>query len=125
MLDSETVYTVGEPIPYVSIYGYDKRRLPILRADDGTVVGHAKEEIVKGEDGQEVSRTFYTRDINRNPGMLRFYASPEALIVGFGGKVEPKKGTVLRKKVAAARPKKKVAASKRAKKPASRVKKVA
>jgi hypothetical protein len=64
MLESETVYTVGEPIPYDSIYGYDKRRFPILRADDGAVVGHAGEEIVKGVNGKRRAALF-TRAASR------------------------------------------------------------
>ena len=57
--------------------------------------------------------------------MLRFYASPKALIVGFGGKITHKRGKPIAKKAASARPKRKAAASKRVKKPAARVKNVA
>ena len=40
--------------------------------------------------GKESTRVFYTRDIQRNPPMLRFYDCPEALIVAFGGQLESK-----------------------------------
>ena len=90
MLDKNRQYRVGEPIHYTSIYGYPKRRFRIEDVATGSVVGTAKEEIVPGVNGKESTRVFYTRDISRNPPMLRFYDSPEALIVAFGGQLERK-----------------------------------
>ena len=87
MLDKNRQYRVGEPIHYTSIYGYPKRRFRIEDVATGSVVGTAKEEIVPGVNGKESTRVFYTRDISRNPPMLRFYDSPEALIVAFGGQL--------------------------------------
>jgi hypothetical protein len=125
MLDKNRQYRVGEPIHYTSIYGYPKRRFRIEDVATGSVVGTAKEEIVPGVNGKESTRVFYTRDISRNPPMLRFYDSPEALIVAFGGQLERK--TV--KKPATKRVVKKAAAKRRvvkkAVKPHRRVKKAA
>ena len=87
MLDNSQEYRLGEPIDYTSCYGYPKVRFQIVRVSDGSVVGHAKQELVPGDDGAVWTKVYYTRDIGRNYGMLRFYASPEALIRGFGGKV--------------------------------------
>jgi hypothetical protein len=87
MLDNQKEYRRGEPISYTSIYGYAKVRFQIVRVEDGCVVGSAKEEIVPGENGMEATRVYYTKDIGRDYGMPRFYASPEALIVGRGGRL--------------------------------------
>lgn len=87
MLDNSQEYRRGEPIDYTSCYGYPKVRYQIVRVSDGAVVGHAKEERVPDQDGLVCTKVYYTRDIGRDYGMLRFYASPEALIIGFGGKV--------------------------------------
>ena len=92
MLDKDLEYRRGEPIDYTSCYGYPKVRYQIVRVSDGVVVGHAKEERVPDVDGVVATKVYYTRDIGRNYGMLRFYTSPEALIIGFGGKVSEWQG---------------------------------
>jgi hypothetical protein len=129
MLDKNRQYRVGEPIHYTSIYGYPKRRFRIEDVATGQTVGTAKEEIVPGVNGKESTRVFYTRDISRNPPMLRFYDSPEALIVAFGGQLERKTVKKPAAKVAAKRAAKKPAAKRRvvkkAVKPSGRVKKAA
>ena len=79
MLDNSQEYRRGEPIDYTSCYGYPKVKFQIVRVSDGSVVGHAKQELVPGDDGAVWTKVYYTRDIGRNYGMLRFYASPEAL----------------------------------------------
>ncbi len=128
MLDKNRQYRVGEPIHYTSIYGYPKRRFRI-ETKDGHVVGHAKEEIVPGVNGKESTRVFYTRDISRNSPMLRFYDSPEALIVAFGGQLErkavKKPATKTSTKHAAKKSVAKRRTVKKAIKPSRRVKKAA
>ena len=80
-------FKIGEPITYGSIYGYQKRRFPVIN-DGGQVIGHAKEEIVLDGKGDEVSKSFYTRNLPRPHGAKRFYASPEDMVVAFGGKID-------------------------------------
>jgi hypothetical protein len=129
MLDKNRQYRVGEPIHYTSIYGYPKRRFRIVDVATGSTVGTAKEEIVPGVNGKESTRVFYTRDISRNPPMLRFYDSPEALIVAFGGQLErkavKKPATKTSTKRAAKNPVAKRRTVKKAVKPSRRVKKAA
>jgi hypothetical protein len=125
MLDKNRQYRVGEPIHYTSIYGYPKRRFRIEDVAAGSVVGTAKEEIVPGVNGKESTRVFYTRDISRNPPMLRFYDSPEALIVAFGGQLVPKIVTKKPAKRAAKKPVAKRRTVKKAVKPHRRVKQAA
>ena len=125
MLDKNRQYRVGEPILYTSIYGYPKRRFRIEDVATGSVVGTAKEEIVPGVDGKESTRVFYTRDISRNPPMLRFYDSPEALIVAFGGQLERKTVKKDAAKRAAKKPVAKRRTVKKAVKPHRRVKQAA
>ena len=129
MLDKNRQYRVGEPILYTSIYGYPKRRFRIEDVATGSVVGTAKEEIVPGVNGKESTRVFYTRDISRNPPMLRFYDSPEALIVAFGGQLErkavKKPATKTSTKRAAKKPVAKRRTVKKAVKPHRRVKQAA
>jgi len=125
MLDKNRQYRVGEPILYTSIYGYPKRRFRIEDVATGSVVGTAKEEIVPGVDGKESTRVFYTRDISRNPPMLRFYDSPEALIVAFGGQLERKTVKKAAAKRAAKKPVAKRRTVKKAVKPHRRVKQAA
>ena len=45
------------------------------------LIGFIKEEIVRGKDGAEVSRTYYERNGWRDHGQARFYDSPEALML--------------------------------------------
>ena len=125
MLDKNRQYRVGEPIHYTSIYGYPKRRFRIEDVATGSVVGTAKEEIVPGVNGKESTRVFYTRDISRNPPMLRFYDSPEALIVAFGGQLERKTVKKDAAKRAAKKPVAKRRTVKKAVKPHRRVKQAA
>ena len=80
-------FKIGEPETYGSIYGYQKRRFPVID-ENGSTVGHAKEEIVLDGKGDEVSKSFYTRNLPRPHGAKRFYASPEAMVEAFGGKID-------------------------------------
>jgi hypothetical protein len=88
-------YTIGEPIEYISIYGYPKRRFPILTENSSEVVGHVKEELVLDGEKNEIGKVFYTRNLTRPYGQKRFYESVEALILAFGGEIARKK-TVLK-----------------------------
>ena len=80
-------YKIGEPSDYSSIYGYQKRRFPVIDAASGNQVGYVKEEPVLNGDGTESTRMVYTRNISRPTNAKRFYASPEALVEAFGGKI--------------------------------------
>ena len=44
-------------------------------------IGFIKEEIVRGKDGAEVSRTYYERNGWRDHGQARFYDKLEALVL--------------------------------------------
>ena len=107
-------YSVGEPVGYTSVYGYQKRKFPVFGEDQSAgAIGYIKEEIILGDDGKEVAKTYYTRSSWRNHGQLRFFESPEALIIGYGGKIDRTK-----KKPTAKKPRAKA-------KPAARIKKAA
>jgi hypothetical protein len=86
-LYDNTQYKIGEAQPYGSIYGYSKLKYPVVVAKNGELVGYIKEERVLGADGSVVAKTYYTRDLERPAGKERFYATPEALLVGFGGQL--------------------------------------
>lgn len=114
------MYKLGEKKPYTSIYGYAKYRIPVFDAETGAEAGWIKEEVTPGIPGQPDITAYYERNGWRPPGKLRFYQSPEALIIAFGGQiettgivaVEPKKVIKARKtakKVAAKKPTRKTA----------------
>jgi len=86
-LNENCKYRVGDVIEYGSIYGYQKNKFPVIDDASGSTVGHVKEELILGEDGEPVGRTYYTRDIYKKSGQKRFYSSPEALILACGGKL--------------------------------------
>jgi hypothetical protein len=95
-----------KPVHYTSIYGYPKDRIPVFKQSDAkqaSPIGFIKEEIVRDGDGGEVSRTYYERNGWREHGQPRFFASPEALVLRFGGKLARKTG--LKKPRATAAPK--------------------
>jgi hypothetical protein len=105
-----------EPKEYVSMYGYSKRGFYVYLASDtefDNAIGFIKEERVIGVDGKTVGLAYYTRTGGwRNNGQERFFASPEALIIAFGGKLQPALVAKPRKKAVA---KKAAAPKKRAK----------
>jgi hypothetical protein len=79
-------YSVGEPQEYGSIYGYQKLRFPIYN-ENGTEVGHVKEELILDGEGKLVGKTYYTRSLSRPQGKHRFFDSPQSLVVAFGGEI--------------------------------------
>ena len=121
-LQNDKFYAVGEPEQYGSIYGYSKYRYPVYEVDEKgerineTVIGLIKEEIMKDEDGEPVAKAYYTRNLNRPHGLLRFYPTPRALIVAFGGKVPPRFVKKRPAKTSPAKPQRKSAVKKRVKK---------
>ncbi len=91
-------YTVGEPVQYDSIYGYNKLRFPVYLVDTtnghrGSCVGWIKQEPMPDENGKLVGFTYYTKEGWRKEGQLRFYPSPEALLSACQMPVFP--GTVI------------------------------
>ena len=80
-------YKVGAPKQYSSTYGYQKFKYPVI-GEDGHERGHIKQEQIIDEAGQSVTTVYYTRDFQRPHGAKRFYSSPEALIIAFGGKID-------------------------------------
>ena len=111
-------YSVGEPIEYASIYGYGKRRFPVLN-QAGEAIGCVKEELLLNGEGQEVGKLYYSRNIMRPHGAKRFYDSVESLVLAYGGSMDRTK----KKPVAKVRTPKAAPAKKRVtKKAASRTK---
>ena len=97
MISIQEPLVIGKtkPVHYTSMYGYPKDRIPVYRASDTeqtSPIGFIKEEIVRGKDGAEVSRTYYERNGWRDHGQPRFFDSPEALILAFGGTIARKVG---------------------------------
>jgi hypothetical protein len=86
----QTVYLVGDAREYRSVYGYPKRiydvhRLqPGARVGESTRIGGIKEERIADENGQIVTTVVYEKNNWRNRGLIRFYASPEALLIACG-----------------------------------------
>ncbi len=93
----EAAYYVDPiPHPYESIYGYKKHGFFVHRLkpgeafdrshhNSGTAYGYIKEERVGDENGNVVTVVFYSRmDSWRSSGKLRFFASPEALLIAMG-----------------------------------------
>jgi hypothetical protein len=115
-LNSERTYKIGAPVDYGSIYGYKKKKYPVIGTESEQTIGFVKEEAVVGQNGKGVGLVYYTRDLYRKCGQLRFYESPQAVIVAFGGQIA--KGKVTRMKPAT--PRARAAAAK-----PGRVKKVA
>ena len=115
-------YTITKPgAEYTSMYGYQKNRLAVV-GESGDTVGYIKEEIVLDEAGDEASRIYYTRNGWRPSGAKRFFASPEALVIAYGGQIDRTK-----KKAATTKPARPAANKKkpRAGKKPGRVKKAA
>ena len=84
-----------EPVHYTSMYGYPKDRIPVFLQSDTeqtSPIGYIKEEIVRDKAGEETGRVYYTRASWRDHGQPRFFDSPEALIVAFGGAIARKVG---------------------------------
>lgn len=92
MLQEDHKYRVGkEATQYTSIYGYQKRRYPVFDVtdpDNELFVGDIKQEIVKNTAGELCEPVYYTRDFERPNEGLRFFNSPEALILAFGGQIK-------------------------------------
>jgi hypothetical protein len=93
----QVAYHVGEVQPYQSIYGYPKRRRYVYRLkpgespegsgswrNPGNCIGYVKEERIADENGNVVTTVFYEKNGWRKHGLVRFYASPEALLIGCG-----------------------------------------
>lgn len=87
----KTAYYVGDPQDYRSMYGYKKRWYAVHAVKPGQTAGSAdakvgciKEEAIADENGDVVTVVFYTKDFVRPSGMIRFFASPEALLIAFG-----------------------------------------
>ena len=81
-------YRIGRTKDYTSIYGYPKKMIMIEDADTGEEVGGIKEEVTPGIPGQPDVKTYYERNGWRKAGGLRFYQSPEALIIANGGEID-------------------------------------
>jgi hypothetical protein len=80
-------FKIGEPNEYESVYGYQKQRFPVLN-EQGSEVGAIKEELVMDGAGNVVAKMYYTRNLTRPHGAKRFYDSPQALILAFGGTID-------------------------------------
>lgn len=87
----EPVYVVGDAENYRSIYGYPKRWYKVHRLEPGEelrenhpVHGYIKEERIGDEHGNVVTTVFYEKNGWRRNGLIRFYASPEALLIACG-----------------------------------------
>ncbi len=107
------VVSKANPKQYTSIYGYPKQGFYVYKATDSDQqypIGFIKEERVLGDDGKEVGRMYYERNGWRNQGQQRFYATPEALVVAFGGTLARKTGLVKKPRLAKATPKKRAVA---------------
>ena len=81
-------YRLGETVQYRSIYGYRKNRVALLDAATGDNVGWIKEEVVPGLPGQPDITCHYEKNGWRPSGKLRFYQSPEAMVLALGGTID-------------------------------------
>ena len=81
-------YRLGETVQYGSIYGYRKNRLMLLDAATGDNVGWIKDEVVPGLPGQPDVTCYYEKNGWRPSGKLRFYQSPEAMVLALGGTID-------------------------------------
>ena len=79
---------LGAKTEYRSIYGYQKYRVKVLDANTGDTLGEIKEEVTPGVPGQADITVYYEKNRWRDQGKLRFYQSPEALIIACGGKID-------------------------------------
>jgi hypothetical protein len=79
---------LGEKQRYQSIYGYAKFRYPVIEIATGSVFGSIKEEVTQGIPGQPDITVYYEKNRWRDHGKLRFYQSPEALILALGGQID-------------------------------------
>jgi hypothetical protein len=87
----ETCYYVGDAINYTSMYGYPKRRYKVFQLDPGEQynplahwVGEIKEERIADESGDCITTVFYEKNGWRRQGLIRFFASCEALLIACG-----------------------------------------
>jgi len=87
-IGKDRLYKVGEKTSYTSIYGYPKNRYEIIDAETGKSVGEVKEERTPGVPGQPDICVYYTRGIEKPHGTLRFYQSPESLVIALGGNID-------------------------------------
>jgi hypothetical protein len=79
---------LGEKAQYASIYGYQKFRYPVIDVETGQELGLIKEEVTPGIPGQPDIAVYYEKNRWRLHGKLRFYQSPEALVLALGGKID-------------------------------------
>ena len=79
---------LGEKQKYASIYGYEKFRYPVIEVSTGQTLGLIKEEVTPGIPGQPDITVYYEKNRWRDHGKLRFYQSPEALILALGGQID-------------------------------------
>jgi hypothetical protein len=79
---------LGEKQKYASIYGYEKFRYPVIEVSTGQTLGSIKEEVTPGVPGQSDITAYYEKNRWRDHGKLRFYQSPEALILALGGQID-------------------------------------
>ena len=79
---------LGEKQKYASIYGYPKYRYPVIEVSTGQTLGLIKEEVTPGLPGQPDMTVYYEKNRWRPHGKLRFYQSPEALILALGGQID-------------------------------------
>ena len=78
----------GEKQKYASIYGYEKFRYPVIEVSSGQTLGLIKEEVTPGIPGQPDITVYYEKNRWRDHGKLRFYQSPEALVLALGGQID-------------------------------------
>ena len=79
---------LGEKQKYASIYGYPKFRYPVIEVRTGQTLGLIKEEVTPGIPGQPDITVYYEKNRWRDHGKLRFYQSPEALVLALGGQID-------------------------------------
>ena len=79
---------LGEKQKYASIYGYPKFRYPVIEVSTGQALGLIKEEVTPGIPGQPDITVYYEKNRWRDHGKLRFYQSPEALVLALGGQID-------------------------------------
>src|SRR5690606_2070841 len=87
----QVVYAVDGNVKYRSIYGYPKRLIKVCKLQPGQFLndqtpafGYIKEERILDEHGDVVTTVFHEKNGWRNVGNVRFYASPEALLIACG-----------------------------------------
>lgn len=88
---AQTGYALGKYDEYRSIYGYPKRIIKVHHVtspgqpiSSAQVVGGIKEERIFDETGNVVGTCFYEKNGWRRSGTVRFFATPEALLIACG-----------------------------------------